>query len=456
MATKKKEAVKKTSPVKVIKSQNATENIVVNNMPIILRSIDRQRKDIGDWWNALKVAEQPNNANRVRLYDIYATVLVDAHLAGIKEKRIASIINKEIYFEKAGKKVDELKPFTESSEFRRLLKELMNQKFWGITGVEFVPGADFTFNVIPRKHIKIESQIITKEQYDLSGVSYEDVPHLWVIGERDDFGLLLQCTPLVMWKKATMGDWAQYIEIFGQPVIIAKYDGFNEKTKIELNQMMEEAGSSLRMQMPKGVDFQMLDGKTSNGNGDLQQKFVDHCNQELSVMVLGATGTTNAEQGSGYAQSKTHAKQQQEILKADMIDMKNLLNSQHFIDILKSYGLPVDGGAFCFEQDADIYEMQAKLSIVTQVAKMEPVSADYIYEISNVPKPENYDALKEEMKNNKVAPVLQPPVDEGTEQADENSGNQTGNDVPTPSKVKAALKKYSFFQKLNLLFSEAP
>lgn len=449
-----KEKVSKQNPV-ITKSQASTDNIVINNMPVVLRPIDRTRKDIGDWWTALKIAEQPSNANRVRLYDIYHTIDIDGHLSGIIEKRIASIINKEIYFKRDGKKVEELELLTNSSEFRRMLKELMLQKFWGVTGLEFIPGKDFTFNVIPRKHIKPESCIITKEQYDLSGISYENIWNVWVVGQRDDFGLLLKCAPYVLWKKATMGDWAQFIEIFGQPVIITKYDGYNEKTRAELAAMMEIAGGSLRIMMPKDAEFEMLDGKNTNGNGDVQNQFRKACNEELSVIILGATETTGSSDGGGSAKSKEHAKQQKEIAKADMIDMKNLLNEPQFINILKSYGLPVEGGSFAFEQEADIYEMQAKLSIVTQVAKMAPVSDDYLYELSAIPKPDNYDVLKEEMKNKKPAPVLQPPVDESTEQKDDNAEHQTGDGTPTPSKVKAALKGLSLWQKLNAVFSEA-
>jgi hypothetical protein len=455
---RKKTEVKKETP-----PQDGT--IVVNNMPIILRNVDRTlARDVGTWWDALQQAEKVIYPNRTRLYDVYKTVILDAHLSGIIEKRIASIINKKVCFKKDGEDQEDFHTLTDSSEFRRMMKELMLSKFWGISGMEFIPGEEFTFNCIPRKHIKPEKTIITKEQNDYTGFNYTGTWNIWVVGQADDHGILMRCSPLVIWKKANFGDWAQYIEIFGQPFVVGKYNGFDAKTKQELDETMRNFGGSNRMMIPNEAGIEILDGRGQNGNGDLQDKFRQACNEELSVLVLGATETTSSSQSSGFAQSKTHAKQQDIILKADMIDVMDWLNSEQFMDIAKSYGYNTEGGSFAFEAEVDVNEVQAKLNIATQVSKIAPVDDDHIYEISGVPKPDNYDQLKSERD------AMREEITGDEDDVDENETDDTDKpDDNSPGKVdkakkkkdktkdlKAALKGLSFWQKMKVVFSEAP
>ena len=75
-------------------------NIVVNNVQIRLQTVDRTSKDIGAFIIALQAAEAVSYANRTDLYDIYKHLELDGHLMGIIEKRIASVLNKALYFEK--------------------------------------------------------------------------------------------------------------------------------------------------------------------------------------------------------------------------------------------------------------------------------------------------------------------------------------------------------------------
>ena len=450
-------AVKKTTIVKETPPQDGT--IVINNMPIILRNVDRTlAKDVGNWWDALQQAEKVIYPNRTRLYDVYKTIIIDGHLTGITEKRIASIINKKVCFKKEDKEQEEFDPLTDSSEFRRMLRELMLQKFWGISGFEFLPGEIFTFNCIPRKHLKPEKKMITKEQNDYTGFNYQDIWNIWVVGQPDDYGLLLKCAPYVIWKKGNMGDWAQYIEIFGQPFVVGKYNGFDEKTKLELDETMRNFGGSNRMMIPNEAGIEIIDGKTPNSNGDLQDKFRQACNEELSVLVLGATETTNSSQSSGYAQSKEHGKQQDMILKADMIDIMDWLNTDQFFAIAKSYGYNTDGGAFCFETEVDVAEVQAKLNIASQVDKLTPVSDDYIYTVSGVPKPDNYDELKAEKEARRNAIAEEEDDDEETDPDDTDADKADKKKKKKPQKKTAAdaLKGLSFWQKIKAVFSEAP
>ncbi|MBA3828719.1 MAG: DUF935 family protein [Taibaiella sp.] len=260
----------------------------------------------------------------------------------------------------------------------------MHTQLWGISGIEFLPGRDLSYTLIPRKHIRPDIGLITTEQGGSDGVAYTGLPNVWVMGDTHDLGLLLKCA---LYKKGDLADWAQYIELFGQPVRIIKYDSYDEQTKQELKKMLDESGSSLAVMVPRQADFEMKDGKRMNGDGKLHLSFLQAMNDEMSVLVLGNTGTTTSAAGSGYAQSKVHEGQQYQITCSDLAYTANMLNHPQFLAILQSYGYPVAEGRFVFSKETDLASLQARLDIDKAIAAIVPVPDDYWYTTYGIPKP---------------------------------------------------------------------
>ncbi len=385
------------------KKPETTEPYIIHDLTLV--APDRSSKDIGKLKESVVSAESVYFPNRVALYDLYHDILsMDGYLRGIIQKRIDAVLNKKLKFiQKDGKQNDDLSNLMKSQTGRDLITQMMESKLWGTSGVEFIIGEELKFNEIPRKHIKPEKGLITKSQYGLSeetGFAYEDMPFVWVIGKKKDLGLLLACSMYAIYKRGTFGDYAQYVEIFGQPVRIMKYDAYDTKTKQELKTLLTDSGSSLAMMIPKQAEFEMLDGKTSNGDGKLQIGLKDACNEEMAIAILGNTETTTSSKSSGYAQSKEHGEQQDELTVSDLIFVENLLNSKKFHQILKSYGFDVDG-KFEFELDLNLTKLKLRIEIDMVVCTKVPIGDDYWYETYRIPKPENYDELKAKMQAEK-------------------------------------------------------
>lgn len=354
-------------------------------------SPDRNRKDVGLLKLAILTAESVYNANRVRLYDLYHDIVtIDGHLSGILEKRTKSVTNKKIVFvDSEGRKVDELDNLINSNSFERLLELIMESVYWGVSGVEFVPGTDFCFVEIDRRHIRPERNQVAISQYDFDGEDVADYPGVWLIGEKRNLGKLLQCSMFALYKRSCFGDFAQYVEIFGQPVRIIQYDAYDKQTESRLREILDKSGSSLVMMLPKQAQFQMMDGKTSNGDGALQERLIQACNREMSIAILGNTETTSSSSSSGYAQAEIHAGQQNQLTQADLRYVLSYLNSDFFLNILSQYGYNVKGGKFRFEQDKNIAELQQRLQIDLQVSAKVAVDDDYWYETYGIPKPQS-------------------------------------------------------------------
>ena len=385
-------------------NQPEKKNLIVNQ--IVQVNVDRTMKDVSSLRSALRTAENIYYPNRSRLYDLYSDVELDGHLTGIFQKRISAVNNKEWRFVKDDKDVDDInEKFIQTNTFINILKGIMNSKTWGVSGFEFVPGDTVEFKEIPRKHIKPETQLITINQSDYEGDNYNDISNVFVIGEEKDYGLFLKCAFYALVKKGDFSDWAQYVEIFGQPMRVAKYDAHDVKTKQELSGVLRDAGSSLALMIPKQADFELMDGKVSNGDGQLQERLKNACNNEMSVIILGNTETTSNDNGGSNAKAKEQGKQQLDITKDDVVFVRNILNSPKFLKILASYGFAVEGGKFVVEKEVDVNELFVRSQIDIAIADTGlPIDDDYFYETYHIPKPKNYDEMKAKQEEEKKQP----------------------------------------------------
>lgn len=349
--------------------------IIINELNI--RSADRSRKDIASWRQALMAAESTHSPNRSRLFDLYDDILLDGHLSGIIAKRIDAVLNKELFFETNGRKDPRLQPVIDGSAFRQVLRTLLETQLWGLSGLEFIPGPQLACVTIPRKHIKPHLGIISLEQSGTHGISYKGAENLWILGDGKDMGLLLKCAPYCLYKKGGLSDWAQYIELFGQPVRIIKYDSYDDQTKDELKRILDESGSSLSIMIPRQADFEIKDGKQTNCDGNLQLSFLKALNEELSIIILGNTETTTSGYNTSYAQSKVHLEQQHEITRSDMVYAAALLNSQEFRTVLRTYGYPIENGRFVFAKETDIEYLTARMAIDKELAQRITLPDEY-------------------------------------------------------------------------------
>jgi len=358
---------------------------------LFLRSVDRSPKDLLTLQQALVAAESVYYPNQTRLFDIYSEALRDGHLQGILKKRIAQVVNKKLIFKRNGEEVPEMTKLIRSRAFRKVIKELMLRKMWGLRGMEFIPGKKLAFNEIDPKHIKLKTQKVTFEQFGLDdGISYTDIKNWWILGDHHDFGLLLYLSYYVMLKRGAVGDWASYIEMFGSPVMIMKYKGYDTQAQKAAERILNTAGNSMKMALPEEMGFDMKDGKMSNGDGKLQETFRLAMNQEMSLIMLGNTETSASGQHGSEGKSKTHSLEQKEIMKEDMDDMVDDLNSDHFIDILSSYNYPVEGGAFEYDKEVDIDYLKDYVPVVTQAITQWglPISKKWAYDLLGIPAPE--------------------------------------------------------------------
>lgn len=231
---------------------------------ILVQPVHRGINDIGTWKSALRAADM---GLRSKLYDLYEDILMDGTVTDAIGKRIEAITDCDINFTVNRKEVPRITELIDTVEFENQLKEIMWSLFWGISVDEYSFVNGFDFNSIPRKHIRPKEKLILRRQYDTDGISYSDDGMIIQWGEDNDLGLLLKVAPYVIYKRGGFGDWAQFVELFGMPQRIGKYNSMDEQSRRLLIQAFEEAGSAPYIVIPKESDVEQttLSGSSNGG-----------------------------------------------------------------------------------------------------------------------------------------------------------------------------------------------
>ena len=389
----------------VIMTDTEAESKSITVQHIVMQYWDNSSKDTKDYRDAVNSAESVHMPIRAYLIDILHKVERDPHFAGIWRKYIASIRNKKLcYYDKSGKKVDEMEKLTKTNEWRKFIEVIMRSKSHGTTGVEFIPGPQFKFVTIPQKHIEPNKRLLLKSPYDHEGIKIEELWNFFIVGDKDDLGFLAFLAPFILWKTGDYGDWAQFCEIYGMPTELYKYDVNDLKTKKAAADLMKNAGGKRRFLFPNQLAFEVIQNSQNTANGELFEKLKDSINKEISVCVLGATETTVSSSSSGHAQSKEHGEQQDEIMNDDLEFVKNTVNDIQIHNILKSYLYPVsDGGYWGYDSEPNLDMLVKKLSIYKQVSEKVPVAEDDWYNTFHIPKPKDFDVRMKKMEEDKQA-----------------------------------------------------
>lgn len=387
------------------------QGLVIQN--ITIRPVQRTMLDIEKWRTAHQTAESINGT-RVSLYDLYDDVLKDGFLKRMVAKRVLGVTkNKLKYIDKGGKEIEAADDLLKLREFRKLRQRIQLYKAWGISVIESMNiGGKLKIFDVPRKHIRPKEGIIVHEQYGVDGINYRVPPvsnYIIEVGDWDDLGYLLEACAYVIYKRGNIADWANYAQIFGMPFREARYDGFNEQVRIQLENALEKAGSAAYAVLPKDTEMTFHENTGAAGSTELYDRLRTAMNEEMMVHILGATETTTSSKSSGYAQSETHQKTTDEVAQDDKEDELTILN-ELVLPVLINLGLLPKGGTFVYNEPVNIEVAGKKVDIALKLRNdgKVPISDDYFYEISGIPKPDNYAELKQKMEDEKIQPVPAP------------------------------------------------
>lgn len=120
-----------------------------------------------------------------------------------------------------------------------------------------------------------------------------------------------------LFKNYSVGDLAEFLEIYGIPLRIGKYPaGASEKEKVTLLRALVSVGHNAAGIIPDGMSLDFHD--TADGDAAAFQLMMDWCERTESKVILGATLTSQADRGSNTnALGNVHNEVRKELKDAD-------------------------------------------------------------------------------------------------------------------------------------------
>lgn len=392
----------------------------INITNINVRVPNRNSQNIESWRSAISAFENQTNPVRAYLYDLYKDIELDGQVIATWGKRCDAITNKRLLFKRDGEEDERITALLNSPDMRLVIKELLKSIAYGFTLIQI---NDIRFDddeeqykiewdLVPRKHVHPEKgfECVSNQQHmatrDCLFMEKPVSDYLIWAGERDDMGLLAAVSQYVIYKRGGFGDWSQFAEMFGMPFRELSYDDYDPETRTKLERAMEDWGAAGYIIKPKSAELTLHDTGGSTSSAEVYDMLISKCDASISKIILGNTLTTEQGEVGSQALGEVHKESESEKNASDQLFMLSVLNTR-FRAVLKKFGFDVTGGEIMYEGlDTNWDKVQIKWNVVKEIKQTVPVDDDYIYEEFDIPKPDNYEQMKEDMRQNMIMPAF--------------------------------------------------
>lgn len=389
MKEKRKDARKRIIQGGLVDVRNTRQPDVVLQMPEIFYF------DMNAYINSVKSALSIDFTNRVRLYDMYESSMLDLHLSGVLDKRLRGVTKIPIEFRRNDQPDDVINAQLRSPWFKELRKDLIMSHFWGFTLVQFYLDEDgnIRYDLINRKHYDPIHRKLLKYQGAMDGISIDEFPNTMFVGSERKLGIFAELLPAVLYKRGNMADWARFANIFGMPIREYTYDAGDEDARARLIADARRQGSNAVYIHPKDSELTLIEASNKTGSSELYRTFAEYWDAKMSIRVLGNTLTTDAKENGTQSLGTVHKEEEDEMNADDCDFLLDILN-YNMRPVFQNLGFNVDGGEFVYARHDKINPSQ-QIDIVQKLSSMGlPMDDDYLYETFSVRKPDNYDELK--------------------------------------------------------------
>lgn len=399
---------------------------------IILQQTKRGGLDVGVYMNAIRSAEVIDYPRRSKLIDLYEDVKLDSHLFSVLRKQKAAVLSTPIQFMRDGKVDEKMQSHIRSPWFLQFLGDLYDHEWEGVGGSLFQFYRDergwINYTLVPRKHVDAVNRTILRQQDTTTGVSWDEFDDLLYIGKPRMIGNLAVAAFWVILKRNNVGDWADFAEIFGRPIREGTYSAWDEEARKKLLQDISEMGGAGAIVHPDNTELNLIQAQNVSGGGDLYERLGTYCNNEISKTVTGNTLTTEAGDKGTQALGTVQKEGEENINFFVKQAILNILNYE-MTETFARLGINTDGGEFFFVPPKS-RNTQEKVNVLKTLRNemLLPIDDDYLYEEFGIPKPKDYEALKQELVKFHTAPSVLPVPEKAPNEPDDDSKSNANDD----------------------------
>ena len=161
-----------------------------------------------------------------------------------------------------------------------------------------------------------------------------------------------------LFKNYSVGDLAEFLEIYGIPVRIGKYPaGASEKEKMTLLRALVGIGHNAAGIIPAGMELDFLDAAT--GDPKAFELMLNWCERTQSKVILGGTLTSGADgKSSTNALGNVHNEVRKDLRDSDIRQVGSTITRDLLYPLALLNGLAPDGMRRCSVFQLDVGETE--------------------------------------------------------------------------------------------------
>ena len=196
-----------------------------------------------------------------------------------------------------------------------------------------------------------------------------------------------------LFKNYSVGDLAEFLEIYGIPVRIGKYpSGASEKEKMTLLRALVGIGHNAAGIIPAGMELDFLDAAT--GDPKAFELMLNWCERTQSKVILGGTLTSGADgKSSTNALGNVHNEVRKDLRDSDIRQVGSTITRDLLYPLAVLNGLAPDGMRRCSVFQLDVGETEDMAAYAEALPKLVDIGVQipvqWAQEKLGIPQPED-------------------------------------------------------------------
>lgn len=200
-----------------------------------------------------------------------------------------------------------------------------------------------------------------------------------------------------MFKNYSIKDWVSFLEMYGQPIRVGRYDpGAHENDIAKLMRAVSQVGTDAAAVYPRTMDIEFIDGKTGTAPNELWRSMAEYIDDQVSKAVLGQTSSSDAKaSGIGSGQSDLHGRVRDDIRDDDGDVLAATLNRDVVVPIVQFNRGPRKAYPRLKIEVQQPEDVKAKVDAAEKLVAMGvEVDAEEMRQMAGLPAPKSPDAKR--------------------------------------------------------------
>ena len=268
------------------------------------KAIARTRQDIKSWNRALQLTKLQDNPKWHLLQQLYDEVSLDALFTSQYKNRQLKALSERPVLKKSNGEIDEeqTKFINQAIFTKEINRHILDSKYRRVSLVELSFNADGTLKVdlIPRENLDPNGGYLYPDYTDDKKIDYRKAKEygVWLLefGEQDDYGLINNAVPHILFKRFAQSCWSELCEIYGIPPRVLKTNTQDPEALKRGEKMMTDMGAAAWFIIDENEQFEWATAATTNG--DVYKNLINLCNNEISLLITGAVIGQDTKNGS--------------------------------------------------------------------------------------------------------------------------------------------------------------